>query len=344
MDNRRLTLVALGLSLFAVLDGLVLGVVTGLFLQPPRSNALVYNTDDYVTLVALAYAGDLNLDLAQDRLISLQADPAYLPPLLSEVAARSPGHAAQIMALSRAFELDQAPPVAEAPTLVPTFTPTLVVIAVNAPLSNAPAPASLQSAATPTRTATRAAAPTATPTKGPPTATATRQPSTATPTRRPPTATPTRRPPTATPKATATGAPVPPANGIDYHIKLVRRLTACENGGNHHLFMLVLDAQGNGLANKQVEVVWPSGSTIVVTGQKVENIPTLGINAQTTAGYVNFGMYHGSYRARVLDGVSEQTDWLTVDIPVDEYCPTTDNPQGNSLYHYSYLIVFQRMY
>src|SRR5512135_1422457 len=139
MDNRRLTLVALGLSLFAVLDGLVLGVVTGLFLQPPRSSALVYNTDDYVTLVALAYAGDLNLDRAQDRLISLQADPAYLPPLLSEVAARSPGHAAQIMALSRAFGAElAAAPEAQAPTAEPTSTPTLVVVAVNAPAGNAP--------------------------------------------------------------------------------------------------------------------------------------------------------------------------------------------------------------
>jgi hypothetical protein len=340
MDNRRLTLVALGLSLFAVLDGLVLGAVTGLFLQPPRSNALVYNTDEYVTLVALAYAGDLNLDLAQDRLISLQADPVYLPPLLSEVAARSPGHAAQLLALAGAFERDQAPPVAEAPaaapSAVPSSTPTLVVVAVNAPAGNVPAPASLRSASTPTPTATRAAAASATPTKRPPTAT---------PTRRPPTATPTPLPAGITPRATATNTPAPPPpRGIDYRIKLVRRLTACENGGNHHLFMLVLDAQGNGLASRQVEVVWPSGSTIVVTGQKVENIPTLGINAQTTAGYVNFGMYHGSYRARVLDGVSEQTDWLTVDIPVDEYCPATDNPQGNSLYHYSYLIVFQRTY
>src|SRR5512141_2086631 len=145
MDNRRLTLVALGLSLFAVLDGLVLGAVTGLFLQPPRSNALVYNTDEYVTLVALAYAGDLNLDLAQDRLISLQADPVYLPPLLSEVAARSPGHAAQLLALASAFERDQAPPVAEAPaaapSAVPSSTPTLVVVAVNAPAGNVPAPA-----------------------------------------------------------------------------------------------------------------------------------------------------------------------------------------------------------
>jgi hypothetical protein len=120
-------------------------------------------------------------------------------------------------------------------------------------------------------------------------------------------------------------------------------LTACENGGNHHLFIRVEDTQGNGLPGLPVEVVWPSGSTIVTTGLKVENLPALGINARNTAGYVNFGMYHGSYKVRVLNGVSQQTDWLTVDIPHDEYCAANDNPQGNSTFHYSYLIVFQKV-
>ncbi|MBI5878193.1 MAG: hypothetical protein HZB53_11125 [Chloroflexi bacterium] len=345
MENRRLIVVALGLSLFAVLDGLVLGVLAGLLLQPPPSSSLVYDTDEYVALIALAYQNDLNLDTAQDRLVSLQSDPASLPPLLSEVAARrDPQQARAVLALASAFERDQAPqPPVSAPTPVPTFTPTPVVVAANAPVANppaanVPAPASVQSVATATRaaTATRPAAPT-------PTRTATR-PAAPTPTKRPPTATATSAPPGVAPAPGATNTPTtpPPANGVAYRIKLVRRLTACENGGNHHLFMLVVDAQGNGLPNKQVEVIWPSGLTIVTTGQKVETLPSLGINAQNTAGYVNFGMYHGSYRARVLDGVSEQTDWLTVDIPVDEYCPATDNPQGNSLYHYSYLIVFQR--
>jgi len=188
-----------------------------------------------------------------------------------------------------------------------------------------------------------------------PTKTPTPQP-TATATPRPPDA-PTALPPTATARpAPRTGPPSPPQPGpqgpvvaeapaapaVDFKIEKVRRLTACENGGNHHLHILVLDAQGNGVPNKQVEVTWPSGAFKDVTGQKVENIPFLGIDRQTTSGYVNYPMYHGSYQIRVLDGTSERTEPLTVDIPTSEYCDRTDNPQGNSLYHYSYLIVFRK--
>jgi hypothetical protein len=170
-----------------------------------------------------------------------------------------------------------------------------------------------------------------------------------------PTNAPIQAPATATARpvirvaATATAAPVGPVvaeapqqPSVDYKIQLVRRLTACENGGNHHLHIIVLDAQGNGLPNKQVEVTWPSGTFKDVTGQKNENIAFLGINQQTTPGYVNYPMYHGSYQVRVLDGTSERTEPLTVDIPVNEYCDRTDNPNGNSLFHYSYLIVFRR--
>ncbi|MBI5879122.1 MAG: cyclic nucleotide-binding domain-containing protein [Chloroflexi bacterium] len=181
---------------------------------------------------------------------------------------------------------------------------------------------------TPQSTATATARPTDAPTPVPPTATA-----------RPvirivPTDTPAPSGPV------AAGAPAAPA--VDYKIQLVRRLTACENGGNHHLHIIVLDAQGNGMPNKQVEITWPSGTFKDTTGQKNENIAFLGINQQTTPGYVNYPMYHGSYQIRVLDGTSERTEPLTVDIPTNEYCDRTDNPNGNSLFHYSYLIVFRR--
>ena len=131
-------------------------------------------------------------------------------------------------------------------------------------------------------------------------------------------------------------------SSADFRISLVRQLTACENGGNHHLYILVLDRQGYGMPNVPVEIVWASGRYVDTTGKKVESIPSLGIDANTTSGYLNFPMFHGSYKARVLQGTSDQTDWLTVDIPHDELCVRIDNPVGNSLFHYSYLIVFRK--
>lgn len=163
------------------------------------------------------------------------------------------------------------------------------------------------------------------------------QPSTATTTPQTPTATVTR----ASGQAAYALKATPTAN-VDYKLTSVRQLTPCENGGNHHLFVLVLDKQGNGIPNVPIEFSWAGGSKRDVTGKKVENIPALGINAKTTAGYVNYPMFKGSYRVRVYGASSEQTDWLTVDIPQSQLCAKSDNPIGNSLYHYSYLIVFQK--
>lgn len=336
MSSARFTLVVVGFTLFALLDGLVLGVIAGMVLRSPPPSAPVISTDEYVTLVSVAYAEDGDLNSARERLALLYTDGPMLATLLADVASRARAdQSGAINELSLALP-DQAPvqPAAKAPAPLPTFTPTLVLKLSDTPA--APPLAKGQSVALgapATSTATRAAAPTRTRTPTPrPTATRPR-----------PTATRTAQPIVAAPP-TKTPVPPPAAPGVQYRIKLVRRLTACENGGNHHLHVLVLDAAGNGLSGKPVLFDWPSGSFVDSTGKKSEYIPFLGVTNQTTAGYVNFPMYKGTYRAKVLDGVSEQTGWLTVDIPVDEYCATNDNPQGNSTYHYSYLVVFQRAY
>jgi hypothetical protein len=330
MSTVRFALIVLGFTLFALVDGLVLGVIAGMVLHAPPSSAPVIDTDDYVTLVAVSFAQDSDLAAARNRLTYLNEDTVILGKLLADVAARArPADSSAIAALSSALPAQSAPVIAaDARSLEPTSTPTLVLKPSDTPPPPAQRSANLAPPPTATRTATPIRAPTATRTR-------TRTP---TPVRKAATATPTTRPIVAAP---ATNTP-PAAPGVNYRIKLVRRLTACENGGNHHMHVLVLDAAGNGLAGKPVEFVWSTGSFVDTTGKKIEYIPFLGVTAQTTPGYVNYPLYRGSYRAKVLDGVSEQTGWLNVDIGVDEYCAANDNPQGNSLYHYSYLVVFQR--
>lgn len=129
---------------------------------------------------------------------------------------------------------------------------------------------------------------------------------------------------------------------VQYRITLLRQLTPCENMGNHNLYVVVVDTQGNGLANTQLEFSWPSGVFYDTTGYKNENIPSLGINAQNTAGYVNFPMYKGGYQVQVVSGTSEQTPVLHTDIPVDEECTVNGDPVANSYGHYSYLIFFTK--
>ncbi len=129
---------------------------------------------------------------------------------------------------------------------------------------------------------------------------------------------------------------------VDYKLVKVRQLTPCENNGNHHIFALVLDKDGKGIPNVDVEFIWDSGSFKDRTGQKVEYIPALGITNQTTTGYVNWPIYKGRTRVRVSNSASDMTDWLRVDLP-DQRCDANDNPIGNSLFHYSYLVVFQKV-
>jgi len=129
---------------------------------------------------------------------------------------------------------------------------------------------------------------------------------------------------------------------VDYKLTKVRQLTPCENNGNHHIFALVLDQDGKGIPNVEVEFIWDSGSFKDRTGQKTEYIPALGVTNLTTSGFVNWPIYKGRTRVRVANSASDMTDWLRVDLP-DQRCDANDNPIGNSLFHYSYLVVFQKV-
>ncbi len=111
-----------------------------------------------------------------------------------------------------------------------------------------------------------------------------------------------------------------------------RRLGPCENEGGHHIFVNVVDAQGNGLPGIRLEVAWAGGSAEIETGRKLERGP----------GFVDFPMYHGTYSVRVLGARSQVAEGITVEIAEAEVCSATGNQVANSLYHYSYEVVFQR--
>lgn len=199
-------------------------------------------------------------------------------------------------------------PVAAVSELVPTSTATLRPTFTSTP--------------TPTDTPTFTPTPTDTPTDTP----------THTPT---PTDTPTNTP---RPRPKATSTPIPPTEtptpDVDFRLAKVRRLSPCENHGNHHIYIYVLDKEGNGLPNVKVRVTWGPEGAELVTGKKPEISP----------GYVDFPMFKGTHAVQIMDYKSEVASGITPDIPIDEPCNETGNMKGNSLYHYSYEVVFQRTY
>jgi hypothetical protein len=172
------------------------------------------------------------------------------------------------------------------------------------------------------------------------------RPSTAANTRVPtwtPTITPTPAPidtPTPIPSKTpirATKVPIPtntPTPEYDY-IGTVRQLTPCENAGKHHIFAYVRDQAGNGIPGVKVRVFWKGGNggeAIIVTGTKMQD-----------PGLTDFAMFKGSYFIEVMDGLSQVMGPVSPDIPRNELCPETGNGVANSLFHYSFEVIFTKV-
>lgn len=142
-----------------------------------------------------------------------------------------------------------------------------------------------------------------------------------------PTKTPYRAPVrvASVPTGTPTNTPTP---SFDFAAK-VRRLTPCENQGKHHIFMHVLDQNGNAMPGMSAKISWPGGEAIIQTGTKAED-----------PGLADFAMFKGSYRVELLGVVSQVAGPVTPDIARNELCEENDNPVANSLYHHSYEIIF----
>ena len=204
----------------------------------------------------------------------------------------------------------------------------------------APRPPSLEARVMAQVPPTRTPLPTFTSTPLPPTPTNTRVPTwTPTPTDTPtvtptPTDTPTNTPqPPAVQGPVATSTPIPtPTPNVDFVVS-VRQLSACENEGKHHLFIYVKDINGQGIAGARVRVSWAGGEATMVTGDKTHIDP----------GFVDFAMFKGNYTVEVLDHTTEIAGPITPDIPRNELCAETGNSVANSLFHYSYEVIFQKV-
>jgi hypothetical protein len=152
-----------------------------------------------------------------------------------------------------------------------------------------------------------------------------------------PTDTPTLTPiPSRTP-IRATSVPIPtdtPTPAFDY-VGTMRQLTPCENAGKHHIFAYVRDPAGNGIPGVKLRVFWEGGSggeALLTTGTKIQD-----------PGLTDFAMFKGSYFVEVLDGLSQVIGPISPDIPLDELCPETGNSVANSLYHYSFEVIFTKV-
>jgi hypothetical protein len=150
------------------------------------------------------------------------------------------------------------------------------------------------------------------------------------------TPTPTDTPLPPTPARVMMQAPAPPTptpTPAHDFVATFRQLSACENEGKHNIYIHVRDKNGQGIPGVRVRVSWPSGEAFAVTGNKLEVHP----------GFTDFAMFKGSYSLQLADLDSEVVASLTPDIPRGELCDKTGNPVANSLYHYSYEVVFQQV-
>ena len=146
-----------------------------------------------------------------------------------------------------------------------------------------------------------------------------------------PTAIPTRTPIRATQVPVPTSTPTPE---FDY-IGTVRQMTACENAGKHHIFAYVRDVNGNSIPGVKMRISWGTesgGEAIITTGTKMQD-----------PGLADFAMFKGAYFVEVLDGLSQKVGPISPDIPRNEVCAETGNGVANSLYHYSFEVVFTKV-
>lgn len=255
----RTTLLILGtIALFScvgLVAGLALVVAAGSSDEAAGSIASlgVHEKEDYIVLVAAAYAQDGDLEKAQESLDQLGAPNAA--HWVAEVADKyiqeggDPQDIQNLVLLAEALGVISPSMVAYLPTYtpVPTMTPSPTLIPTNTPVPTS----------TPMPSPTATDLPTATPTEQPPTATltATPPPPTETATEIPVTNTP--KPPTNTPKPTKppkpTNTPSPPPVAWNWSERLVgpgEDGQACSHG-LLQIRVTVLDAGGN-----QIPGVW----------------------------------------------------------------------------------------
>jgi hypothetical protein len=260
--NRKLLILAAILPV-GCLAGLIFGLVVGWQLLPVKYiNTEIGNfgqeqAEEYVVMVAAEFASDHDVDRARQRLAEL--DVPNPEQFVSYVADRyvqqdlgpEDADTVNLIRLSEALGVGTLSMVAYISTPTPLPTPTFTPSSTPSPTNTAtPLPTDTP---TPVATDTPAATPTDTPV-----------PATDTATPGPPTATRLPAPPTDT--------PTPPPPAVDFVIANLHKLTIQENGGcggNHHIFLSILDVNGAPLMGAVVADP-PWNNFRVVSGEKNE--------------------------------------------------------------------------
>jgi hypothetical protein len=108
-----------------------------------------------------------------------------------------------------------------------------------------------------------------------------------------------------------------------WRVTRVHHLTPEENGGRHHIFLDVLDENKQRIMGSQLRVTWQGGEQLVT------------IEKPLTEPGGNFPMWKGQVCAVEAVGLpSDRVENLHTGHP--------DEAPGNTLFHHSFLVVFQR--
>ena len=108
----------------------------------------------------------------------------------------------------------------------------------------------------------------------------------------------------------------------------VHHLTPEENGGRHHIFLDVLDEAGERLFGAELRVTWDGQEEVVIAEERL-NEPG-----------ANFPTFGGQRCAVEVLGLPDQT--LPSDRVVNLHSDHFDEPPGNTRFHHSFSVVFQR--
>jgi hypothetical protein len=305
LKTRHLAFVVVGIAI-----GLGLGLLITWQLWPVQ----YYDTDpvdlrnehkdDYVVMIAAAYAQDRDLGMASLRLGELGLEDAKQSVLGLFQRYQEAGYAEETSSLAMlAYDLGVTDvsllPYIAQPTATPEPTATLE-----------PTPTE-QVEAPPTVT------PTATPPEPSPMPTETPAEPTATGTTPPPTATP---PATATPEATATPLP---AGDFDYQLVERTDLGCSSERDGDYILVYVQDENQRGV----------SGVELLVTGPDVEDHFFTGLKPEVDSGFADFLVTaSGSYSVEVVAGSSHVAEALTF----GDDCPE-ESP------HRAWRVVFRRV-
>ena len=138
--------------------------------------------------------------------------------------------------------------------------------------------------------------------------------------------------------AAAPAAAKAAASAVEWRLVTMRRLTACENRGNHHIFITVLDAAGN-----------PLDGVVLIQSNDANagDILDRTVSGAKGPGKAEFVMWKGAqYMAFVSggDGSPASTDLargLNSNF-TDEFECGDGGGGGNTLFHNSFEVVFQR--